>query len=269
MRRFPVAAVATAVAASMIAPAAILAEQPSSQPAAPEGSATASLPAVSQQAGNGNDLGAPGGPEETDTAAKDPPAAEPTLRASVARHAPRSAGASAAPAASVVMQDFFFSPKTVTINVGESVKWTNKGKAEEGHTATGDFFDSDVLKKGQSYTHKFSAVGTFDYICTLHSNMKGTVVVRAGSGGGGGGSGNGGSGNGSGGEGSSGGASASSSDTGAGFGSGGGFSSSSGSGSGGSLPSTGEDLGLLALLGLDLLLAGTLALLRSRSPRSG
>ena len=274
MRRFTVAAVATAVAASLIAPQAILAEQPPPQPASP-GSAATPPPAAGEN-GDGAPLGSDG-PIVTD-GSEAQPSTHPTLRTSLARHAPQTAAASAGPAATVVIKDFLFSPKTVTINVGESVKWDNKGKAEEGHTATGDNFDSGVLKEGETYTHKFSKAGTFDYICTLHSNMKGTVVVRAGSGGGGsgngGGSGGGGSQNGGGSQ--HGGGSANSSSAGSGGTTSGGgsgssfFPDSSGSGSsGGSLPSTGLDLGLLALLGVDLLLAGTLALLRSRSPGPG
>ncbi len=269
MRRFTVAAVATAVAASLIAPQAILAEQPPPQPAAP-GSAATPPPAAGEN-GDGAPLGSDG-PIVTD-GSEAQPSTHPTLRTSLAQHAPQTAAASAGPAATVVIKDFLFSPKTVTINVGESVKWDNKGKAEEGHTATGDNFDSGVLKEGETYIHKFSKAGTFDYICTLHSNMKGTVVVRAGSGGGGSGDG-GGSQNGGGSQ--HGGGSANSSSAGSGGTTSGGgsgssfFPDSSGSGSsGGSLPSTGLDLGLLALLGVDLLLAGTLALLRSRSPGPG
>ena len=172
------------------------------------------------------------------------------------------------------MQDdpnFDFSPKTVTINVGETVTWTNDGKVPEGHTATGDSFDSGVLKEGQTYIHKFTRAGSFDYVCTLHPMMKGTIVVKGTSGGGGNGGGVGRRrrqrrvGNGNGGSG------------------GGGNSSGGGSGGSGtsgdrrlqlqqrpsSLPITGEDLVLLLILGVNLVLGGTLLLLRSRYSRLG
>ncbi len=264
---------ATLVAGSLIAPQAILAEQTSPAPA-PAGGATA--PATGSVSEDGND--GTDGSELTDGTAAEP-AAAPTLRTSLARHPPRRATASAGPAATVVIQDFKFIPKTVTIDVGESVKWDNKDKVDEGHTATGDNFDSGVLHQGESYTHKFSTAGTFDYICTLHSNMKGTVVVKAKSGGGGRDSGNGGNSGESGGSSNDGGsASSSGSNSTGGTSSGGGFdfgdsssgsSTSSGSGNSGTLPSTGLDLALLALLGVDLLLAGTLGLLRWRSSQPG
>jgi plastocyanin len=270
MRRSSVAALATAVAASLIAPQAILAEQPSPAPApatsAATGGTTAGPELASEEVEGGADA-----PEVTETAAAGP-TPEPTRRTPFVRRATRRATASASPAATVAMQDFYFSPKTVTIDVGESVRWDNKGPAEEGHTATGDSFDSGVLLQGERYTHKFSTVGTFDYICTLHANMKGTVVVQAESGGGGGGGsggGGGGSDDGGSGDGGPGGGSAASGDSGFDLGSSSGSSTSSGSSSSGSLPSTGLDLALLALLGVDLLLGGTLGLLRWRASRPG
>ncbi len=190
MRRFPAAAAVAAVATSLIAPSAILAEQPSSGPS-PDGNASP-VPATSaQQQADQADIGA--GDAGSDLSKDEAAPAGAPLHTAIVRSTPRRASASAGPGATVFMKDFFFSPKTVTINVGESVKWTDKGKAEEGHTATGDTFDSGVLHQGESYTHKFSTAGTFDYICTLHSNMKGTILVRAGSGGGGGGGNGGGS----------------------------------------------------------------------------
>jgi plastocyanin len=90
-----------------------------------------------------------------------------------------------------------FSPKSITIGVGDSVSWDNKSSAPEGHTVTGDGLNSKTLKKGQSYTFKFTKAGTYDYKCVFHPSMKGSVKVTK-SGGGGGGS-KGGSGSGGGG----------------------------------------------------------------------
>jgi plastocyanin len=88
----------------------------------------------------------------------------------------------AAASSSVAIENFVYSPATVNVNVGDSVTWTNGDSAP--HTATGDGFDTGTLNEGESGSATFSSAGTFDYICALHPNMKGTVVV-AGSGGGG------------------------------------------------------------------------------------
>ena len=90
-----------------------------------------------------------------------------------------------------------FSPGSVTVPVGGSVSWTNNDSAP--HTATGSGgINSGNLNNGQSYTKKFTAAGTFTYVCAYHSDMTGTVKVMNGSGevpppppgGGGGGGGN-------------------------------------------------------------------------------
>jgi plastocyanin len=89
--------------------------------------------------------------------------------------------ARAAGSKSVTIKNFEFGPKSVTVNKGDTVTWTNQDSAP--HTATrtngGGAFDTGNLKKGQTASHKFSEAGSFAYICAIHPNMKGTVVVKA------------------------------------------------------------------------------------------
>jgi plastocyanin len=79
----------------------------------------------------------------------------------------------------VTIQDFNFSPVGVTVNAGDSVTWRNTGG--EGHTATSNngTFDTGVLNPGASKTIVFGTVGTFDYHCSIHPYMHGTVTVLA------------------------------------------------------------------------------------------
>src|SRR5947209_4195304 len=84
----------------------------------------------------------------------------------------------AAAAASVTIRDFSFQAATTTIHVGDSVTWTNLGPSEHTATATGGSFDTGVLRKGQSATHTFTTAGTFQYMCSIHPFMRGTVVVQ-------------------------------------------------------------------------------------------
>jgi plastocyanin len=76
----------------------------------------------------------------------------------------------------VSIQDFSFSPASVTINAGDSITWTNRDSM--GHTATSDSFDSGSLGYGQSFTYTFKDSGTFNYICSFHPGMKGVVIVK-------------------------------------------------------------------------------------------
>nr|MDQ3936155.1 cupredoxin family copper-binding protein [Actinomycetota bacterium] len=147
----------------------------------------------------------------------------------------------AAASTTVSIRDFSFAPRSVTIDVGDTVTWRNNG--EEPHTATGSGFDTGTLHSGQSGSHTFSSAGTFSYKCTPHPFMTASVTVR---GSGGGGS----SGGGSSGGGSSGGGSADATQDPSASGT---NSSSSGDGD---LPSTGLALGSVALTGLAMIGGG-------------
>lgn len=185
------------------------------------------------------------------------PAAVPAGRRDRARSAggaptPRSALASASVAAksqsvSIVgdtFSAFAFSPKSITVHVGDKVRWDNKSAASEGHTVTGDGLDSGTFHDGQDYVHSFSRAGTYNYICALHPSMKGKVTVLASGGGGGGGSSSGGGGGSSG----SGGGSSSGGSTGS--------SAAGDPASSGQLPVTGLPLGGLGVAGLGLVALG-------------
>jgi plastocyanin len=80
--------------------------------------------------------------------------------------------------ADVVIQNFAFSPATITVTVGTTVTWTNNDGAT--HTVTSDTgaFDSGNIANGKTYSRTFSQAGTFAYHCTIHPNMKATVIVQ-------------------------------------------------------------------------------------------
>lgn len=102
-------------------------------------------------------------------AASVPPAATPAGSAA--------AGSPAASAGAVSIANFAFSPASITVAVGKSVTWTNNDSAT--HTVTWDdgSAGSDRLAPGASYSRTFTTAGTFTYHCSIHTSMKGTVVV--------------------------------------------------------------------------------------------
>jgi amicyanin len=77
----------------------------------------------------------------------------------------------------VSINNFKFDPATITVPVGTTVTWTNQD--EEPHTiaAKDGSFHSPGLDTHGSYSFTFSTPGTFDYICSIHPFMTGTVVV--------------------------------------------------------------------------------------------
>ncbi len=76
----------------------------------------------------------------------------------------------------VSIQNFEFSPNTITVKVGTTVTWTNNDSAQ--HTVTGGALDSPTLNQGQTYSHTFTQAGTSDYICIFHQSMRGKVIVE-------------------------------------------------------------------------------------------
>jgi len=95
------------------------------------------------------------------------------------------AATSASPAHAMVqvtIQNFAFSPKTVTVAPGTTIMWTNKDSA--AHTVSSDSgstLASGDLSQGKSYAHTFTKAGTYAYHCAIHPYMKAAVVVSGGS----------------------------------------------------------------------------------------
>jgi plastocyanin len=90
-----------------------------------------------------------------------------------------SATGSPAPVAgdAVSIENFAFAPATLTVRVGSTVTWTNHD--EEPHTiaASDGSFHSPGMGSQGTYSHTFPTAGKFDYICSIHPYMHGTVVV--------------------------------------------------------------------------------------------
>jgi plastocyanin len=77
-------------------------------------------------------------------------------------------------AGAVTVKDNYFSPKSASVKVGDTVTWTFTGGS--AHNVTFDDFNSKLMKSG-TYTHTFAKAGSFEYRCTIHTGMKGTVDV--------------------------------------------------------------------------------------------
>lgn len=80
---------------------------------------------------------------------------------------------------SVEISDFAFNPATLTIQVGDTVTWTNLDQVEHTATSTSGAFDSGMLAQNASYSVTFTEQGTYDYLCTPHPTMTGRIVVEA------------------------------------------------------------------------------------------
>jgi plastocyanin len=81
----------------------------------------------------------------------------------------------------VRIKNFMFSPTTLRIHRGDSVKWefldgdidTEHNVTSTGHT----HFKSSSSRESGSYRVTFNKKGTYTYRCTIHSNMVAKIVV--------------------------------------------------------------------------------------------
>ena len=83
----------------------------------------------------------------------------------------------AAPTGRGVVQvvDNEFKPDELEVEVGDTVTWRFEGKQAHNVTFSNDDH-SDLMKDG-TYEKTFDEAGSFDYTCTVHAGMDGTIVV--------------------------------------------------------------------------------------------
>jgi plastocyanin len=76
----------------------------------------------------------------------------------------------------VVAKDMRFDPAAIEVPAGTTVTWSFQDGGTP-HDVTGDGWKSGKAQSKGTYRHTFDRPGTYDYRCTLHSGMKGRVVV--------------------------------------------------------------------------------------------
>ncbi|MFN2290989.1 MAG: plastocyanin/azurin family copper-binding protein [Anaerolineae bacterium] len=83
----------------------------------------------------------------------------------------------------VTMINTSFKPKEITIQAGTTVVWTNEDPLP--HTVTSGtrdnpsgLFDSGTVGQGETFQFTFEEPGTYEYFCSIHPGMDGTVIVE-------------------------------------------------------------------------------------------
>ena len=87
------------------------------------------------------------------------------------------AGADPARTHEVVIQGLLYVPETLTVRPGDVVVWVNKDPFPHTVTSAGAF-DSGAIAPGKSWRFTAKKAGTYPYLCTLHTTMKGTLRVE-------------------------------------------------------------------------------------------
>ena len=82
------------------------------------------------------------------------------------------------PANEIKIQAMAFIPQTLTIAVNSTVRWKNLDGVT--HTVTSDnlSWDSGNIPANSTFKFTFTTIGTFNYHCTIHPAMTGTIIVQ-------------------------------------------------------------------------------------------
>ncbi len=79
----------------------------------------------------------------------------------------------------VGIDNLTFNPQKLTVKAGTTVIWTNKDDIPHAIAAVNKQFKSKTLDTDDGYAFTFTTPGSYEYFCSLHPHMTGTVVVEA------------------------------------------------------------------------------------------
>jgi plastocyanin len=79
--------------------------------------------------------------------------------------------------ATIELHQYMFRPSSLTVPVGTIVAWKNLD--EEPHTVASldGKFRSGAIDQDETFVHTFAVAGTYRYVCSIHPQMVGTVIV--------------------------------------------------------------------------------------------
>jgi Icc protein len=107
-----------------------------------------------------------------------PPAFEAASRDAMARRETNRTKLALAPN-EIGIDNFKFAPSTLTVKAGTKVVWINNDDVPHLIVSTQNKFrQSSVLDTNQRFAITLTKPGTYDYFCSLHPMMQGSIVVQ-------------------------------------------------------------------------------------------
>jgi len=91
---------------------------------------------------------------------------------------PAAADDQSASATAVKIDNFSFTPQTLTVNVGTTVTWTNGDDVPHNVVSTDKVFKSKTMDTDEKFSYTFAKPGTYNYYCSIHPRMTAAVVVK-------------------------------------------------------------------------------------------
>jgi plastocyanin len=77
----------------------------------------------------------------------------------------------------VMIDNFTFEPRQLTVKVGTTVTWKNRDDIPHTVVSAGKF-RSKTLDTDDSFSFTFAAAGDYKYFCSLHPHMTGMIKVE-------------------------------------------------------------------------------------------
>jgi plastocyanin len=82
------------------------------------------------------------------------------------------------PTVDVKIDNFSFTPPTLTLKAGTQITWTNADDIPHTVVSDDQAFKSKVLDTDEKFTFTASKPGTYSYFCSIHPKMTGKLVVE-------------------------------------------------------------------------------------------
>ena len=79
----------------------------------------------------------------------------------------------------VKIDNFAFAPQRVVVKSGTTVTWINEDDIPHTIASSTKLFKSNALDTKDKFTFTFTTPGAYEYFCSLHPHMTGTIVVEA------------------------------------------------------------------------------------------
>jgi plastocyanin len=86
--------------------------------------------------------------------------------------------AAGSPTVNVKIDNFSFTPATLTVKAGTQITWTNADDIPHTVVSDSQEFKSKVLDTNETFTFTPSKPGTYSYFCSIHPKMTGKVVAE-------------------------------------------------------------------------------------------
>jgi plastocyanin len=79
----------------------------------------------------------------------------------------------------VKIDNFAFAPQRVVVKPGTTVTWINEEDIPHTIASSTKLFKSNALDTKDKFSFTFTTLGAYEYFCSLHPHMTGTIVVEA------------------------------------------------------------------------------------------